>query len=74
MTNADNSLQLQEASVIKQNAAQVGLNVKIRALPSAQYSRAIFQGESKKPFAAVLARFPMPAVGFQHDYDRLADA
>jgi peptide/nickel transport system substrate-binding protein len=55
MTNADNSLQLQEASVIKQNAAQVGLNVKIRALPSAQYSRAIFQGESKKPFAAVLA-------------------
>jgi peptide/nickel transport system substrate-binding protein len=55
MTNADNSLQLQEASVIKQNAAKAGLNVKIRALPSAQYSRAIFQGESKKNFAAVLA-------------------
>jgi peptide/nickel transport system substrate-binding protein len=55
MTNADNPLQLQEAAVIKQNGAEVGLNVQIRALPAAQYSRAIFQGESKKPFAAVLA-------------------
>jgi peptide/nickel transport system substrate-binding protein len=54
-TNADNQLQVEEASVIKQNAELVGLNVQIRALPAAQYQQAFFQGHTTENFSAVLS-------------------